>query len=142
MEHEKVPAVNVKEYKKQGKTEAAAYLKRRNKSKSVAEFLSTVKERRQNVRQWKKSLKDLEKKERKAQKKGYKAYKKRLHRTRTIAVWAAVLLVVVMVLNSAAPMIHNIGAILSQKYTDQTADAQAARAAGEAFATDISEKRK
>ena len=39
-----------------------------------------------------------------------------------------------------APLVHNLGDILSQTYTDHTPEAQEARAAGEAFSTDISDE--
>lgn len=119
---------------------AAAYLKRRNKSKSLKEFAATVKERKQKVKEWKNSLKGLSKKERKAQKKGFKAYCRRLHRTRTVVIWAAIICVFALIINALNPLIHNIGAIMSQSYTDQTPEAQAVREAGEAFAMDISDE--
>lgn len=140
MEQEKVPVVNVKEYKKQGKAEAAAYLKRKKESKSAEERKAVVSEQKQKLKDWKQNLKNLDKKERTAQKKAHKAYKKRLHRTRTIAIWAAVVLVLAMIVNAASPLIHNIGAIMSQTYTDQTPEAQAAREAGLAFAPQISDE--
>ena len=52
MEQEKVPAVNVKEYKKQGKTEAVAYIKRKRKSKGE-ERKAVVSEQKQKIKDWK-----------------------------------------------------------------------------------------
>ena len=131
--------MNAKEYKKAGRMEAIAYIKRRKDAKGEARK-TVVSEQKQKIREWKSSLKNLEKTERKLQKKAHKAYKKRMALPRTIAAWAAILLVVAMIGNAAAPIVHNLGIIMSQTFTDQTAEAQAARAAGEAFATDISDE--
>ena len=138
MEQEKT-TIDGKGYKKQARTAAAGYLKRKREAKGE-ERKAVKKEQKQKIRAWKLGLVALSKPERRAQKKAFKAYKKRLARTRTIAVWAAVVLVLAVIINAASPLIHNIGAIMGQKYTDQTDAARAARAAGEAFATDISDE--
>ena len=138
MEQEKT-AIDVKGYKKQARTAAASYLKRKRAAKGE-ERKAVKKEQKQKILAWKLGLVALSKPERKAQKKAFKAYKKRLALMRTIAVWVALILVLALALNAASPLIHNIGAIMGQKYTDQTEEAKAARAAGEAFATDISDE--
>jgi len=139
MEQEAAKVMSTKEYKCAGKAEAVSYIKRRKDAKGE-DRKSVVKEQKQKIKEWKQGLKNLDKKERKLQKKAHKAYKKRMARPRTIGIWIAVLLVVVMIANVAAPLIHNISGVLSLKYTDQTPEAQAARTAGEAFATDISDE--
>ncbi len=137
-EEQKSP-MTVKEYKKRGREEAVDYIRRKRATKGE-ERKAVVREQKQKIKTWKQGLKDLDKEERKKQKKAHKAYKRRMARPRTIAIWAAVVLVVVMIYNAAYPLIHNIGAIMSQEFTDQTPEAQAARAAGEAFATEISDE--
>lgn len=139
MEQEKKTAIDVKAYKKQGKEAAEAFLKRKKESKGEARK-AVVSEQKQKIKDWKASLSGLEKQEKKAQKKAFKAYKKRMKRTGTIVAWVAVLCVLALIVNAASPLIHNIGTILSLTYTDQTPEAQQARAAGEAFATDISDE--
>ena len=139
MEQETGKVMNARDYKRVGREEAVAYIKRKKAAKGE-ERKTIVREEKQKIKDWKAGLKGLEKKERKLQKKAHKAYKKRLALPRTIAVWVAVLLVVIMIGNSVSPLVHNISAIMSQTYTDQTPEAQAARAAGEAFATDISDE--
>ncbi len=136
---EEKTTVNVSEYKKQGKAKAVAFLKRKKETKGD-DRKAVLKEQKEKIADWKKTLKTQEKDERKAQKKGYKAYKRRLSRIRRIAVWTAVVLVVALIINAAAPIITNISSILSLTYTDQTEEAQAARAAGESFATAISDE--
>lgn len=131
--------MNVKEYKQAGKAEAVAYLKRKKEVKGDNRKAVT-REQEQKIKEWKKGLKGLEKEERKLQKKAHKAYKKRVHRTRTLCIWAAVVLVLALIVDAASPIIHNISGILSLSYTDQTPEAQAARSAGEAFATNISDE--
>ena len=139
MEQEKVSAANVKTYKKHARVEAAAYLKRKRQTRGD-ERKAVISEQKAKIREWKKGLRKLEKEERKAQKKAHKAYKKRLGRTRRLITWAAVLCVIALAVNAAWPLIHNISAIMSQKYTDQTPEAQAAREAGLAFAPQISDE--
>lgn len=126
-------------YKAQGKEAAESYLRRKRGSKG-AERKAVISEEKQKIADWKKTLKTMEKPQRKGQKKAYKAYKKRLHRTRTIVSWAAVVCVLALIINAAYPVIHNIGAILSQRYTDQTPQAQSAREAGLSFAPQISDE--
>ncbi len=139
MEKEKVPAIDVKPYKQAGKDAAVSYLKRKRQSKGE-ERKALILEEKQKLKDWKKGLKALERPERKAQKQAHKAYKCRLNRTRTIAVWAAVVVVLALILNAAAPLIHNLSTIMSQKFTDQTPEAVAAREAGLAFAPQISDE--
>lgn len=57
-----------------------------------------------------------------------------------IIVLVVVLVVVALIANAVYPIAHNLSVILSQKYTDQTPEAIAAREAGEKFATDISDE--
>ena len=139
MEQEVVKTMNAKDYKRAGKAEAVSYIKRRKEAQGEAKK-SLVKEQKQKIKDWKAGLKDLDKKERSLQKKAHKAYKKRMALPRTIAGWIVVLLIIGMIGNIAAPVVNNLGDIMSLKYTDQTPEAQAARAAGEAFATDISDE--
>ena len=139
MEQEVTKVLNAKDYKRAGKAEAVSYIQRKKGVKGD-ERKAVVKEQKEKIKDWKSGLKALDKKERKLQKKAHKAYKKRMALPRTVAIWVVVLLIIGMVGNALSPMIHNISGILSLKYTDQTADAQAARAAGEAFATDISDE--
>ena len=54
--------------------------------------------------------------------------------------WAAVLCVLILVGCMVQPLAHNIGAIMSLTYTDQTSEAQSAREAGLAFAPQISDE--
>ena len=54
--------------------------------------------------------------------------------------WSIVIVIIVLIANAAYPLAHNVSTILSQKYSDQTPEAQAAREAGEAFATQISDE--
>ena len=129
----------LKGYRQQGKARAADYLSRRRAAKG-AQRKEIVSEQKQKIRDWKKALPGLEKKERKAQKKAFKAYKHRLHRTRTIVCWAAVLCVLILIGCMVQPLAHNIGAIMSLTYTDQTPEAQTAREAGLAFAPKISDE--
>ena len=89
MEQEKT-AIDVKGYKKQARTAAASYLKRKRAAKGE-ERKAVKKEQKQKILAWKLGLVALSKPERKAQKKAFKAYKKRLALMRTIAVWAAVI---------------------------------------------------
>ena len=139
MEQEKTPAIDLKAYKKQARAQAKDYLKRKRAAKGE-DRKTMVKNHKQKIRAWKLGLVALSKPERKAQKKAFKAYKKRLRLTGTIIGWVAVACVLALIVNAASPLIHNISAIMSQKYTDQTEEARAARAAGEAFATDISDE--
>ena len=139
MEQEKTTAIDLKAYKKQARAQAKEYLKRKRAAKGE-ERKAMVKEHKQKIRAWKLGLVALSKPERKAQKKAFKAYKKRMRLTGTIIGWVAVACVLALIVNAASPLIHNIGAIMSQKYTDQTEEAKAARAAGEAFATEISDE--
>lgn len=129
----------LKDYKQQGKARAADYLSRKRAAKG-AQRKEIASEQKQKIRDWKKNLPALEKKERKAQKKAYKAYKHRLHRTRTMVCWAAVLCVLILIGCMVQPLAHNIGAIMSLTYTDQTPEAQSAREAGLAFAPQISDE--
>ena len=57
-----------------------------------------------------------------------------------IIVLVVVLVIVALIGNAAYPIVHNLSVIMSQQYTDQTEEAQAAREAGEKFATDISDE--
>ena len=139
MEQETTKVMKAKDYKRAGKAEAVSYIRRKRAAKGE-DRKSVIKEQKQKIKDWKAGLKSLEKKERKLQKKAHKAYKKRMALPRTVAVWLVVLLVIGLIGNAVAPIVHNLGAIMSQKYTDQTPEAQAARAAGEAFATDISDE--
>ena len=139
MEQETTKVMNAKDYKRAGKAEAVSYIKRQ-KSVKGDERKAVVKEQKQKIKDWKSGLKALEKKERKLQKKAHKAYKKRMALPRTVAVWVVVLLIIGMIGNALSPIVTNLSHIMGQKFTDQTADAQAARAAGEAFATDISDE--
>ncbi len=139
MAQENTPKIDVKAYKKEGKAAAEAFLKSKKEAKGE-ERKAIVREQKQKIKDWKKGLKALDKKERKAQKKAHKVYKSRLNRTRTIAVWVAVVLVIALGLNAISPMIHNLGTIMSQKYTDKTPEAAAAREAGLAFAPQISDE--
>ena len=54
--------------------------------------------------------------------------------------WAAVLCVLILIGCIVQPLAHNIGAIMSLTYTDQTPEAQTARKAGLAFAPQISDE--
>ena len=131
--------MNVREYKRAGRAEAAAYIQRKRAAKGDARK-AIVSEQKQKIKEWKTSLKSLDHEECKLQKKAHKAYKKRLALPRTIVVWAAVLLVIALIGNAAAPIVHNLGIIMSQTYTDQTTAAQTVRAKGNSFATDISDE--
>ena len=139
MEQETTKVMTAKDYKRAGKAEAVSFIKRKKEAKGEARK-AVVKEQKQKIRDWKSGLKALEKKERKLQKKAHKAYKKRMALPRTVTIWLVVLLVIGMAVNALSPMINNLSHIMGQKYTDQTPEAQAARAAGEAFATDISDE--
>ena len=139
MEQETTKVMNAKDYKRAGKAEAISYIQRK-KSLKGDERKAVVKEQKQKIKDWKSGLKALEKKERKLQKKAHKAYKKRMALPRTIAVWIVVLLSIGMIGNALSPIVTNLSHIMGQKFTDQTAEAQAARAAGEAFSTDISDE--
>ena len=132
MEQETTKVMKAKDYKRAGKVEAINYI-RRKKSVKGDERKAVVKEQKQKIKDWKSGLKALEKKERKLQKKAHKAYKKRMALPRTVAVWIVVLMIIGMIGNAASPIVTNLSHIMGQKYTDQTAEAQAARAAGEAF---------
>ena len=131
MDQQTEKTMTVKDYKRAGRADAAAYIKRRKETKGE-ERKNLAKEQKQKIKTWKKELKDLPKEERRLQKKAHKAYKKRMALPRTVAVWIVVLLVIGMIGNIAAPLVNNLSHIMGQKYTDQTPDAQAARAAGEA----------
>ena len=139
MEQENTKVMKSKDYKRAGKAEAVSYIKRKKKTKGE-DRKSVIKEQKQKIKEWKAGLKSLEKKERKLQKKAHKAYKKRMALPRTISVWVVVLVILAMGLNALSPILNNVATIFSLKYTDQTPEAQAARAAGEAFATDISDE--
>ncbi|MBR2310646.1 MAG: glycoside hydrolase family 3 C-terminal domain-containing protein [Oscillospiraceae bacterium] len=139
MEQETTKVMKAKDYKRAGKAEAVSYIQRK-KSVKGDERKAVVKEQKQKIKDWKSGLKALEKKERKLQKKAHKAYKKRMALPRTVAVWVVVLLIIGMIGNAVSPIVTNLSHIMGQKYTDQTAEAQAARAAGEAFSTDISDE--
>ena len=139
MEQETTKVMKAKDYKRAGKAEAVSYIKRK-KSVKGEERKAVVKEQKQKIKDWKSGLKALEKKERKLQKKAHKAYKKRMALPRTVAVWVVVLLIIGMIGNALSPIVTNLSHIMGQKFTDQTAEAQAARAAGEAFSTDISDE--
>ena len=139
MEQETTKVMKAKDYKRAGKAEAVSYIQRK-KSVKGDERKAVVKEQKQKIKDWKSGLKALEKKERKLQKKAHKAYKKRMALPRTVAGWVVVLLIIGMIGNAVSPIVTNLSHIMGQKFTDQTAEAQAARAAGEAFATDISDE--
>ena len=139
MEQEATKVMSRKDYKRAGKAEAVSYIKRKKETKGD-ERKAVIKEQKQKIKDWKQGLKNLDKKERSLQKKAHKAYKKRMALPRTVAVWVVVLLIIGMIGSIAAPVVNNLSGIMSLKYTDQTIDAQAARAAGEAFATDISDE--
>ena len=139
MEQENTKVMKAKDYKRAGKAEAVSYIKRKKEVKGE-DRKSVIKEQKQKIKDWKAGLKSLEKKERKLQKKAHKAYKKRMALPRTVSVWVVVLVILAMGLNALSPILNNVATIFSLKYTDQTPEAQAARAAGEAFATDISDE--
>ncbi len=139
MEQENTKVMKAKDYKRAGKAEAVSYIKRKKEAKGE-DRKSVIKEQKQKIKDWKSGLKALDKKERKLQKKAHKAYKKRMALPRTISVWVVVLVILAMGLNALSPILNNVATIFSLKYTDQTPEAQAARAAGEAFATDISDE--
>ena len=136
---ENTPGKTLKDYKQQGKAQAVAFLHRK-RAAIGAQRREITSEQKQKIRDWKKNLSGLEKKERKAQKKAYQSYKRRLHRTRSIIAWVVVICVLFTIGHMAQPLVHNIGAIMSLSYTDQTAEAQAAREAGLSFATQISDE--
>ena len=139
MEQETTKVMKAKDYKRAGKAEAVSYIQRKKGAKGD-ERKTVVREQKQKIKDWKSGLKDLDKKERKLQKKAHKAYKKRMALPGTVAVWVVVLLIIGMIGNALSPIVTNLSHIMGQKYTDQTAEAQAARAAGEAFSTDISDE--
>ena len=139
MEQETTKVMSAKDYKRAGKAEAVSYIQRKKAAKGD-ERKAVVREQKQKIRDWKQGLKALDKKERRLQKKAHKAYNRRMALPGTIAVWVVVLLLIGMVGSIAAPVVKNLSGIMSLKYTDQTPEAQAARAAGEAFATDISDE--
>lgn len=143
MEQEKIKTMNAKDYKRIGKAEAVAYIGRKRAARGE-ERKQVKAEQKQKIKTWKLTLKQQDKKQRRLQKKAYKAYKKRMARPRTIAAWVAVALVLALIWSAiggfVTPIVHNLGTIMSQKFTDQTPEAQAARAAGEAFSTDISDE--
>jgi len=139
MEQETTKVMKAKDYKRAGKAEAVSYIKRK-KSVKGDERKTVAKEQKQKIKDWKSGLKALDKKERKLQKKAHKAYKKRMRLPGTVAVWVVVLLIIGMIGNSLSPIVTNMSHIMGQKFTDQTPEAQAARAAGEAFSTDISDE--
>ncbi len=139
MEQETNKVMKAKDYKRAGKAEAVSYIKRK-KSVKGDERKTVAKEQKQKIKDWKSGLKALDKKERKLQKKAHKAYKKRMRLPGTVAVWVVVLLIIGMIGNSLSPIVTNMSHIMGQKFTDQTPEAQAARAAGEAFSTDISDE--
>ncbi len=128
-----------KEYKRAGRSEAVAYIQRRKEAKGD-ERRAVIREQKEKIKDWKKGLKNQEKTQVKLQKKAYRAYKRRMARPRTIAIWAAVVLIVCLIGNLLSPLVNNLGDIMSQTYTDQTPEAQEARAQGEAFSTDISDE--
>lgn len=130
----------LKDYKRQGKAQAADFLKRARAAKGK-ERREVTSRQKQKIRDWKKGLPALEKKERRLQKKAYKSYKRRLHRTRTLVIWAAVLCVLAIVVSALAPMVSTLAGVMgSQKYTDTGAQADAAREAGYALSTEICEE--
>ena len=142
MEKKNVPTPIQKAYKKQARIEAAEYLKKKKQCTTSSQRSQLKQERAAKKRAWLLTLPTLDRKERKAQRKAHKAFKRRLALTRTIVGWTAtvciVALLVNLVLTSAIGV--NVGAILSLKYTDQTPEAAAARQAGTAFATQISDE--
>lgn len=131
--------MEAKKYKRAGKEGAVAYIQRRREAKGEGRKL-VVAEQKQRIKEWKVGVKFLEKTEGKLQKKAYRAYKRRMARPRTVTIWVAVVLILCLLGNFLAPLVHNLGDILSQTYTDQTPEAQEARATGEAFSTDISDE--
>lgn len=139
MEQETTKVMKAKDYKRAGKAEAVSYIQRKKGAKGD-ERKTVVREQKQKIKDWKSGLKALDKKERKLQKKAHKAYKKRMALPGTVAVWVVVLLIIGMIGNALSPIVTNLSHIMGQKYTDQTAEAQAARAAGEAFSTNISDE--
>lgn len=139
MEQETTKVMKAKDYKRAGKAEAVSYIQRKKNAKGD-ERKAVVKEQKQKIKDWKSGLKALDKKERKLQKKAHKAYKKRMALPRTVAVWVVVALLIGMAGNALSPIVTNLSHIMGQKFTDQTPEAQAARAAGEAFSTDISDE--
>lgn len=140
MEQNTTPDGNLKAYKKEAKARAKAYLKDRRACSSTESRQHLKETCNARKKEWKATLKTLDKEERIIQKKAYKTYKKRLHLTRRITTWVAIICVLALVINMASPLITNISAIMSQSYTDHTAEAAAAREAGLAFAPQISDE--
>ncbi len=79
------PKRTLKDYKQQGRAQAADFISRKRAAKGD-ERREIVSGQKQKTRDWKKTLPSLEKKERGLQKRAYKSYKHRLHRTRTISI--------------------------------------------------------
>ena len=139
MEQEITKVMSAKDYKRAGKAEAVSYIQRKKGVKGD-ERKVVVKEQRRKIKDWKQGLKNLDKQERRLQKKAHKAYKKRMALPGTISIWVIVLLILCLIGNILSPIVHNISIIMSQEFSDQTPEAQAARSAGEAFSTDISDE--
>ena len=91
-------------------------------------------------KEWKASLAAMDKPERSAQKKAFRAFKRRKARTRRLCIWAAVLLVVVLIGYSLAPIVSSMGAIMALEYTPNTPAADAARQNGAVIAELISDE--
>lgn len=125
--------------RKEGKTQAAEYLNRKRTLKGE-ERKAAIAAEKERIAALKKEIKASGTSEKKKLKKTYKAYKKRLHRTRSFVILAAVLCLFVFIGVTVAPFVHHFRIILSQTYTDKTPEAQAAREAGTAFAPEISDE--
>lgn len=125
--------------KKEGRAQAKAYLKNKRTLKGE-ERKAAIAAEKERIAALKKEMKSSDKEERLKLKKTYKAYKKRLRRTRSFIILAAVLCLLILVGIRISPFVHHMGIILSQKYTDQTDEARAAREAGAAFAPMITDE--
>lgn len=120
-------------YKEKARQKYKKYVEQRKvrKPKTVQEWFLARKADRQEIRDWKHTIKAVEDKHsRKAQKKGYKLFRKLQHRKCKIAFWSVVLILIIWLFGS---WYYNATRPL-------TADQQAARDASLVVAQDVMEE--
>ena len=128
----------LREWKKEARQKGKQYVARKKASVTRESKREFKKETRKAVREWKRSLRGLEADEVKDQKKAYKTFKRRTKRAKRLTGWAALTALIAFLavcFGSVFAMLFKTMA--SQKYTDKTDAAKAAREVGYALSAEI-----
>lgn len=130
-------------YKKEARQEAVKFLKGRKAAAAESEeaLEAFMTEQRERKKEFRKSLPELGRTERRAQKAGYKAYKRRKNRSGRIIAWALVAALLLTGVIVSLPITSMTARVLtSQKYRDDSYDAEIVRGKGERLSQEICEE--